>query len=136
MRCALDEKLPYYLIFMASFVISDQQLLSYTHTHTYVCIYVCVRAVYKYKYLIVILIYILYCLTVNCVGYSLFGKIPMDLLHSSWEKTLSLGGRADMTSTVIMHSCYMKVCFLWCISRDLIKLVKSGESKIILTFYL
>ena len=55
------------------------------------------------------------CMTVNPVGYCLFGKIPMDVFHSSWEKspTLSLGGRAEMTSPVIMQSCYMKVVFLW-----------------------
>ncbi|KAI7732945.1 hypothetical protein M8C21_011425 [Ambrosia artemisiifolia] len=49
--------------------------------------------------------------TLNCAGYCLFGKIPMDLLHSSWEKspTLSLGGRAEMMSTVIMQSCSMKL---------------------------
>ncbi|KAD2805336.1 hypothetical protein E3N88_38713 [Mikania micrantha] len=52
--------------------------------------------------------------SLNCMGYSLFGKIPMDLLHSSWEKspTLSLGGRAEMMSTVIMQSCYMKLSSL------------------------
>ncbi|GKA09474.1 hypothetical protein Tco_0688805 [Tanacetum coccineum] len=52
--------------------------------------------------------------SLNPVGYCLFGKIPMDIFHSSWEKspTLSLGGRAEMTSPVIMQSCYMKVVFL------------------------
>lgn len=52
--------------------------------------------------------------SLNRVGYCLFGKIPMDLLHSSWEKspTLSLGGRAEMMSTVIMQSCYMKLSCL------------------------
>nr|AGM15312.1 embryonic flower 2_2 [Chrysanthemum x morifolium] len=49
--------------------------------------------------------------SLNPVGYCLFGKIPMDIFHSSWEKspTLSLGGRAEMTSPVIMQSCYMKL---------------------------
>ncbi|KAJ0764612.1 putative transcription factor C2H2 family [Helianthus annuus] len=53
----------------------------------------------------------MFCNSLNCEGYCLFGKIPMDLLHSSWEKspTLSLGGRAEMMSTVIMQSCSMKL---------------------------
>ncbi|KAK9063276.1 hypothetical protein SSX86_017146 [Deinandra increscens subsp. villosa] len=53
----------------------------------------------------------LFSASLNSMGYCLFGKIPMDLLHSSWEKspTLSLGGRAEMMSTVIMQSCYMKL---------------------------
>nr|KAJ0190419.1 hypothetical protein LSAT_V11C800393220 [Lactuca sativa] len=52
--------------------------------------------------------------SLNRVGYCLFGKIPMDLLQSSWEKspTLSLGGRAEMMSTVIMQSCFMKLSCL------------------------
>ncbi|CAH1430756.1 unnamed protein product [Lactuca virosa] len=52
--------------------------------------------------------------SLNRVGYCLFGKIPMDLLQSSWEKspTISLGGRAEMMSTVIMQSCFMKLSCL------------------------
>ncbi|XP_024992027.1 polycomb group protein EMBRYONIC FLOWER 2-like isoform X2 [Cynara cardunculus var. scolymus] len=48
------------------------------------------------------------------VGYCSFGKIPIDLLHSSWQAspTLSLGGRAEMISTVIMQTCYMKLSCL------------------------
>nr|XP_043612228.1 polycomb group protein EMBRYONIC FLOWER 2 isoform X2 [Erigeron canadensis] len=52
--------------------------------------------------------------SLNRVNYCLFGKIPMDMLYSSWEKSpsLSLGGRAEMESTVIMQSCYMKLSCL------------------------
>ncbi|XP_071734110.1 polycomb group protein EMBRYONIC FLOWER 2-like isoform X2 [Rutidosis leptorrhynchoides] len=50
--------------------------------------------------------------SMNHVGYCLFGKIPLDLLHTSWQKTISLGGRAEMMSSVIMHSCYMKLSSL------------------------
>ncbi|EYU35158.1 hypothetical protein MIMGU_mgv1a010365mg [Erythranthe guttata] len=46
----------------------------------------------------------------NAGGQCLLGKIPMELLQLSWEKslTLSSGGRAEMLSTVDLHSCFMK----------------------------
>ncbi|XP_012839960.1 PREDICTED: polycomb group protein EMBRYONIC FLOWER 2 isoform X2 [Erythranthe guttata] len=50
----------------------------------------------------------------NAGGQCLLGKIPMELLQLSWEKslTLSSGGRAEMLSTVDLHSCFMKTsCF-------------------------
>ncbi|KAM7499499.1 hypothetical protein LguiA_023913 [Lonicera macranthoides] len=44
-------------------------------------------------------------------GYCLLGKIPMELLYLSWEKSpnLSLGERAEMLSTVDMQSCFVKL---------------------------
>ncbi|THF98865.1 hypothetical protein TEA_009832 [Camellia sinensis var. sinensis] len=53
----------------------------------------------------------------NVEGYCLLGKIPMELLYLSWEKSpnLSLGERAEMMSTVDMHSCFMK---LSCMDED------------------
>ncbi|XP_076955652.1 polycomb group protein EMBRYONIC FLOWER 2-like isoform X2 [Bidens hawaiensis] len=49
--------------------------------------------------------------SLNCSGYCLFGKIPMDSLHSSWENAppLSLGGRSEMKSFVHMKACSMKL---------------------------
>ncbi|XP_027104037.1 polycomb group protein EMBRYONIC FLOWER 2 isoform X2 [Coffea arabica] len=45
----------------------------------------------------------------NAGGHCLLGKIPMELIHLSWEKSpnLSLGERAEMLSTVDMHPCFM-----------------------------
>ncbi|KAL3650390.1 hypothetical protein CASFOL_006793 [Castilleja foliolosa] len=46
----------------------------------------------------------------NC----LLGKIPMELLQLSWEKSLNLSGgeRAEMLSTVDLDSCFLKTsCF-------------------------
>ncbi|XP_076955635.1 polycomb group protein EMBRYONIC FLOWER 2-like [Bidens hawaiensis] len=53
--------------------------------------------------------------SLNCSGYCLFGKIPMDSLHSSWENAppLSLGGRSEMKLFINMKACSMKVCLLW-----------------------
>ncbi|KAM7491783.1 hypothetical protein LguiA_034704 [Lonicera macranthoides] len=46
----------------------------------------------------------------NGGGYCLLGKIPMELLYLSWEKSpsLSLGERAEMLSTVDMRPCFAK----------------------------
>ncbi|XP_059632116.1 polycomb group protein EMBRYONIC FLOWER 2-like isoform X2 [Cornus florida] len=46
----------------------------------------------------------------NVGGYCLLGKIPMELLYSSWEKSpnLSLGERVEMMLSVDMHSCFVK----------------------------
>ncbi|GMP23859.1 hypothetical protein CsSME_00001312 [Camellia sinensis var. sinensis] len=48
----------------------------------------------------------------NVEGLCLLGKMPMELLYLSWEKSpnLSLGERAEMMSTVDLHSCFAKVC--------------------------
>ncbi|XP_047320113.1 polycomb group protein EMBRYONIC FLOWER 2-like isoform X2 [Impatiens glandulifera] len=47
----------------------------------------------------------------NIEGYCLFGKIPLEILHLSWEKSpnLSLGEKAEMMSTIEMHSSFMKL---------------------------
>ncbi|KAK4436400.1 Polycomb group protein EMBRYONIC FLOWER 2 [Sesamum alatum] len=50
----------------------------------------------------------------NVGGHCFLGKIPMELLHLSWEKSLNVssGERAEMLSTVDLHSCFMKTsCF-------------------------
>ncbi|GER29569.1 embryonic flower 2 [Striga asiatica] len=50
----------------------------------------------------------------NVEGPCFLGKIPMELLHLSWDKSLNLSGgqRAEMLSTVDLHSCYLKTnCF-------------------------
>ncbi|KAL6581369.1 hypothetical protein OROMI_007292 [Orobanche minor] len=50
----------------------------------------------------------------NVGGHCFLGKIPMELLHLSWEKSLNLSGgdRAEMLSTVDLHSCFLKTsCF-------------------------
>ncbi|KAL0341151.1 UNVERIFIED_CONTAM: Polycomb group protein EMBRYONIC FLOWER 2 [Sesamum radiatum] len=50
----------------------------------------------------------------NVGGHCFLGKIPMELLHLSWEKSLNLssGERAEMLSTVDLHSCFLKTsCF-------------------------
>ncbi|KAL3521374.1 hypothetical protein ACH5RR_019523 [Cinchona calisaya] len=53
---------------------------------------------------------ILFISCANAGEHCLLGKIPMELLHLSWEKSpnLSLGERAEMLSTVDMHPCFMK----------------------------
>lgn len=50
----------------------------------------------------------------NVGGHCLLGKIPLELLHLSWEKSqnLSIGDRAEMLSTVDLQSCYMKTSFM------------------------
>ncbi|KAD7480351.1 hypothetical protein E3N88_03487 [Mikania micrantha] len=50
------------------------------------------------------------CLAAN-EGYCLMGKIPIDFLHFSREKSpnISLGERAQFMSTVSLKSCYMKL---------------------------
>ncbi|KAL4555157.1 hypothetical protein LXL04_037768 [Taraxacum kok-saghyz] len=47
----------------------------------------------------------------NIGGYCLMGKIPLDFLHLSWEKSpnLSLGERVEVMSTVSIQSCFMKL---------------------------
>ncbi|KAI3519607.1 hypothetical protein L1887_08821 [Cichorium endivia] len=47
----------------------------------------------------------------NIGGYCLMGKIPLDFLHLSWEKSpnLSLGERVEVMSNVSMQSCFMKL---------------------------
>ncbi|KAF5959779.1 hypothetical protein HYC85_000988 [Camellia sinensis] len=51
------------------------------------------------------------CLLPNVEGLCLLGKMPMELLYLSWEKSpnLSLGERAEMMSTVDLHSCFAKI---------------------------
>ncbi|KAF8380585.1 hypothetical protein HHK36_028073 [Tetracentron sinense] len=46
----------------------------------------------------------------NIGGYCLWGKIPMESLYLSWENCvkLSLGHRAEVMSTVNMHSCFLE----------------------------
>ncbi|CAL5366756.1 unnamed protein product [Camellia sinensis] len=53
----------------------------------------------------------------NVEGLCLLGKMPMELLYLSWEKSpnLSLGERAEMMSTVDLHSCFAK---LSCMDED------------------
>lgn len=50
----------------------------------------------------------------NVGGYCLLGKISMDLLYFSWEKSpnLSLGERAELLSNVSMYSCFVKLSSL------------------------
>ncbi|CAI9273918.1 unnamed protein product [Lactuca saligna] len=47
----------------------------------------------------------------NIGGYCLMGKIPLNFLHLSWEKSpnLSLGERVELVKTVSMQSCFMKL---------------------------
>ncbi|KAG6416211.1 hypothetical protein SASPL_123635 [Salvia splendens] len=50
----------------------------------------------------------------NVGGHCFMGKIPMDLLQLSWEKSMNLssGERAEMLLTVDLHSCVLKTgCF-------------------------
>ncbi|KAL7253694.1 hypothetical protein ACSBR1_008109 [Camellia fascicularis] len=53
----------------------------------------------------------------NVEGLCFLGKMPMELLYLSWEKSpnLSLGERAEMMSTVDLHSCFAK---LSCMDED------------------
>ncbi|KAL2549999.1 Polycomb group protein EMBRYONIC FLOWER 2 [Forsythia ovata] len=53
----------------------------------------------------------------NVGGHCFLGKIPMELLHLSWEKSpdLSTGERAEMLSTVDLHSYFMKTS---CLGED------------------
>ncbi|KAL8535408.1 hypothetical protein ACS0TY_011158 [Phlomoides rotata] len=46
----------------------------------------------------------------NVGGQCFLGKIPMELIYLSWEKSLNLssGDRAEMLSTVDLHSCFLK----------------------------
>ncbi|KAL1559617.1 polycomb group protein EMBRYONIC FLOWER 2-like isoform X3 [Salvia divinorum] len=46
----------------------------------------------------------------NAGGHCFLGKIPMELLQLSWEKSLNLssGERAEMLLTVDLHSCFLK----------------------------
>lgn len=39
------------------------------------------------------------------------GKIPLEVLQLSWEKSQNMGSgeRAEMLSTVDLHSCFLKV---------------------------
>lgn len=50
----------------------------------------------------------------NVGGYCLWGKLPMESLYSSLEKSasLTLGNRAEMLSNVDMQSCFLEPCFL------------------------
>ncbi|KAM0071105.1 hypothetical protein Hdeb2414_s0001g00021031 [Helianthus debilis subsp. tardiflorus] len=45
----------------------------------------------------------------NVGGYCLLGQIRMDLLHFERSSNLSLREKAEMTSSVSMRSCYMKL---------------------------
>ncbi|KAJ0588861.1 putative transcription factor C2H2 family [Helianthus annuus] len=45
----------------------------------------------------------------NVGGYCLLGQIPMDLLHFERFSNLRLREKAEMTSSVSMRSCYMKL---------------------------
>lgn len=51
----------------------------------------------------------------NFEGSCLLGKMPMELLYLSWEKSpnLKLGERAEIMSNFDMHSCFVKVCPLF-----------------------
>ncbi|XP_073035720.1 polycomb group protein EMBRYONIC FLOWER 2 isoform X2 [Primulina eburnea] len=51
-------------------------------------------------------------LPTNIGGHCFLGKIPLELLHLSWEKSPNLisGERAEMLSTVDLHSCFMRTC--------------------------
>lgn len=53
----------------------------------------------------------------NDGGYCHWGKIPLESLYRSWEKSpnLSLGQRAELTCPVDMHSCFLK---LNCLNKD------------------
>eukprot|EP00261_Vitis_vinifera_P030494 XP_019071737.1 PREDICTED: polycomb group protein EMBRYONIC FLOWER 2 isoform X4 [Vitis vinifera] len=50
----------------------------------------------------------------NVGGYCLWGKLPMESLYSSLERSasLTLGNRAEMLSNVDMQSCFLEPCFL------------------------
>ncbi|OMO52251.1 Polycomb protein, VEFS-Box [Corchorus olitorius] len=50
----------------------------------------------------------------NGGGCCLWGRIPLESLYMSWEKSpnLSLGQRAEMILPVIMHSCLLKVSLI------------------------
>ncbi|XAR66078.1 hypothetical protein NMG60_11012145 [Bertholletia excelsa] len=50
----------------------------------------------------------------NVEGLCLMGEIPLELLYLSWEKSpnLSLGERAEMMSTINLHSCFLKLSFM------------------------
>ncbi|XP_059459620.1 polycomb group protein EMBRYONIC FLOWER 2 isoform X3 [Corylus avellana] len=50
----------------------------------------------------------------NGRGYCLWGKIPLESLYVSWENSpnFSLGQRAEIMSTVSMHSCFLKLSCL------------------------
>ncbi|KAL3524118.1 hypothetical protein ACH5RR_016952 [Cinchona calisaya] len=78
----------------------------------------------------------------NVGGHCLLGKIPMELLHLSWEKSpnMSLGERAEMLSTVDMHPCFMKSSCLEednCISfqavNSSVSLASSQQLQVIVT---
>ncbi|KAL5537545.1 hypothetical protein UlMin_045740, partial [Ulmus minor] len=47
-------------------------------------------------------------------GYCFLGKIPLESLYISWENSpnFSLGQRAEMMSTIDMHSCFSKLSCL------------------------
>ncbi|KAL2555951.1 Polycomb group protein EMBRYONIC FLOWER 2 [Forsythia ovata] len=53
----------------------------------------------------------------NIGGQCFMGKIPLELLHKSWKKSqnLSMGDRAEMLSTVDLHSCVMETS---CLGED------------------
>ncbi|KAF3442303.1 hypothetical protein FNV43_RR16219 [Rhamnella rubrinervis] len=53
----------------------------------------------------------------NVGGYCLWGKVPLESLYISWENSpnFSLGQRAEMMSTIDMHSCFLK---LNCLNDD------------------
>ena len=54
------------------------------------------------------------CMIANVEGLCLLGKVPLELLYLSWEKSpnLKLGERAEIMSNLDMHSCFVKVCHL------------------------
>ncbi|BBH01589.1 VEFS-Box of polycomb protein [Prunus dulcis] len=53
----------------------------------------------------------------NAGGYCLWSQIPLELLYISWENSpnFGLGQRAEMISTIDMHSCFLK---LSCLNED------------------
>ncbi|ONI12235.1 hypothetical protein PRUPE_4G152500 [Prunus persica] len=53
----------------------------------------------------------------NAGGYCLWSQIPLELLYISWENSPNfvLGQRAEMISTIDMHSCFLK---LSCLNED------------------
>ncbi|OMO94801.1 Polycomb protein, VEFS-Box [Corchorus capsularis] len=65
----------------------------------------------------------------NGGGCCLWGRIPLESLYMSWEKSpnLSLGQRAEMILPVIMHSCLLK---LNCSNEDKCILIQSSSNSL------
>ncbi|XWS51561.1 hypothetical protein CRYUN_Cryun12cG0187200 [Craigia yunnanensis] len=65
----------------------------------------------------------------NGGGCCLWGRIPLESLYLSWEKSpnLSLGQRAEMVLPVEMHSCLLK---LNCLNEDKCILIQSSSNSL------